>query len=89
MRQEADPNAGQEQQVYSPWTIVNIVFKHLVDQGLRPTLGSAGDPREPATALLRTLGVSASVEGDPRLAQRIQDDLARMRAQMDLAEDDD
>lgn len=89
MRQEADPNVGQDQQAYSPWTIVNVVFKHLVGQGLRPTLGSAGDPGEPAAALLRALGVAASVEGDPRRAQRTRDDLARMRAEMDLTEGDD
>jgi hypothetical protein len=89
MRPEGDPNAGQEQQAYSPWTIVNVVFEHLVDQGLRPTMGSAGDPGGPAAALLRALGVAASAEGDPRLAQRTRDDLARMRAQMDLAENGD
>jgi hypothetical protein len=32
---------------------VNVVFSHLADQGLRPTLGDAGDPGEPASALLR------------------------------------
>jgi hypothetical protein len=67
-------------ETYSPWTVVNVVFTHLVDQGLHPTLGDAGHPGEPAAELLRALGIVPSVEGDARLTQRRQDKLAELRA---------
>ena len=44
-----------EEETYNPWSIVNLVFHHLADQGLHPTLGESGDPGEPAAALLRAL----------------------------------
>ncbi len=30
---------GPQPETYSPWTVVNVVFHHLVDVGLHPTLG--------------------------------------------------
>jgi hypothetical protein len=33
-----------EAETYNPWSIVNLVFHHLADAGLHPTLGEAGDP---------------------------------------------
>ena len=35
-------------ETYNPWSIVNLVFHHLADQGLHPILGESGDPGEPA-----------------------------------------
>ena len=67
-------------ETYSPWTVVNIVFNHLVDEGLHPTLGDAGHPGEPAAALLRALGITPNVEGDARTSQRTRDKLAELRA---------
>lgn len=67
-------------ETYSPWTVVNVVFTHLVDQGLHPTLGDAGHPGEPAAALLRALGIVPNVEGDVRVTERRRDKLAELRS---------
>jgi hypothetical protein len=67
-------------ETFNPWTVVNVVFKYLVDQGLHPILGDTGDPGEPAAALLRAFGISPNVEGDARMSQRRRDELAELRA---------
>jgi hypothetical protein len=69
-------------ETYSPWTIVNLVFGHLVDEGLHPTLGSAGNPGEPAAELLRAFGISPSNEGDARIVAATREKLAELRATM-------
>ena len=74
-----DEQAPQE--TYSPWTIVDLVFSHLVNAGLHPTLGS-GHPGEPAAALLRALGIVAANEGDTRISQEVRLHLAQLRATM-------
>jgi hypothetical protein len=73
-------------ETYSPWTVVSLVFGHLTDEGLHPTLGESGNPGEPAAALLRALGISPSNEGDGRIGAAVRDRLAEMRATM--ADDD-
>jgi hypothetical protein len=73
---------GPSAETYNPWTIVNLVFHHLVEQGCHPTLGDAGHPGEPAAALLRALGVTPTVQGDARASQDIRDHLADLRAIM-------
>ena len=70
---------------YNPWTVVNLVFRHLADEGLHPVLGEAGDPSEAASELLRTLGITP---GDPSWgegqdAARVRADLAAVRAAFD------
>ncbi|WP_163506709.1 hypothetical protein [Fodinicola acaciae] len=67
---------------YNHWTIVNLVFQHLVDQGFQPTLGAGGDPGEPAAALLRCMGITPTVEGDRRTTDATRDQLAELRARM-------
>ncbi len=63
---------------YNPWTVVNIVFAHLAENGLHPVLGEAGDPSEPAGELLRALGVTP---GQPvQQDERVRDELAEVRA---------
>jgi hypothetical protein len=62
--------------------VVNLVFKHLVDVGLHPTLGSAGHPGEPAAALLRALGIVPTIEGDARTSEQMRQQLAELRAVM-------
>ncbi len=69
------------EETYSPWTIVDLVFGHLVDAGLHPTLGS-GHPGEPAAQLLRVLGIVPTNEGDTRVSQEVQQHLAQLRATM-------
>lgn len=73
---------------YNPWTIVNLVFRHLADEGLHPVLGEAGDPSAPAGELLRALGIEP---GDPswgrgQVAAQIHDELATVRAAFDPVE---
>jgi hypothetical protein len=67
-------------ETYNPWTVVNLVFHHLADQGLHPVLGEAGDPGPPAAALLQALGIRPTAEGDRRLAQSVAQRLADLRA---------
>lgn len=74
---------------YNPWTVVNVVFRHLADQGLHPVLGEAGDPSESAAELLRSLGITP---GDPSWgegqdAERVRQDLAALRAAFEPADD--
>lgn len=73
---------GSPGETYNPWTIVNLVFHHLVEHGLHPTLGSAGHPGEPAAALLTALGITPTVQGDARTTADIRDHLADLRARM-------
>lgn len=70
------------EETYNPWTVVNVVFHHLADQGLHPTLGETGDPGGPATAMLRAMGITPAAEGDNRTSQEVRDELAELRATM-------
>jgi hypothetical protein len=71
----------QPRETYNPWTIVNVVFGHLAEQGLHPTLGDA-HPGDPAAELLRALGIEPTIEGDERAQQEIGHRLAQMRNTM-------
>jgi hypothetical protein len=71
----ADPDA----ETYNPWTVVNLVFGHLADQGLHPVLGDAGDPAEPARALLTALGIRPMAEGNREVMRRVREHLAEIR----------
>lgn len=67
---------------YNPWTVVNLVFNHLVEQGYHPVLGESGHPGEPAAQLLRALGVTPVVGGtDERVVQENRAKLADMLEQ--------
>lgn len=70
------------EETYNPWTIVNLVFDHLADQGLHPSLGQFGHPGEPAAVLLRTLGITPTAEGDARIARDVRQELADLRSTM-------
>lgn len=73
-------------ETYNPWTIVNVVFAHLVEEGLHPTLGDdaavgeAGNPGGPAAALLQALGIRPTIEGDARYVEQRRQHLADLRA---------
>lgn len=67
-------------ETFNPWTVVNVVFHHLVDSGLHPVLGDAGDPSVPATALLRALGIEPGRNDEIVTSPQVQDDLAALRA---------
>lgn len=74
------PGNEPSNETYNPWTVVDLVFHHLVEHGCHPTLGAAGHPGEPAAALLRALGITPAVEGDARLAETTKERLAELRA---------
>jgi hypothetical protein len=75
MRPLEDPQA----ETYNPWTIVNLVFTHLAEQGLHPVLGDSGDPGEPARALLVALGIHPAAEGNREVMRRVHEHLAEIR----------
>jgi hypothetical protein len=68
------------EETYNPWSIVNLVFRHLADQGLHPVLGESGDPGKPAAELLKALGIVPAAEGNRQVTARVSDELARLRA---------
>jgi hypothetical protein len=78
MAAEDDPQA----ETYNPWSIVNLVFTHLSDQGLHPILGESGDPGPPAAALLRALGIEPAAEGNREVVRDIRAHLAEIRSAM-------
>jgi hypothetical protein len=77
---EAFPQRGAaDSETFNPWSVVNLVFEHLADQGLHPVLGETGDPGAPAADLLRSLGIEPAAEGNRQDSQRVQDHLAEIR----------
>jgi hypothetical protein len=66
-------------ETFNPWSVVNLVFHHLADQGLHPVLGESGDPGAPAAELLRALGIEPAAEGNHRNSEDVQDQLAELR----------
>jgi len=64
---------------FNPWSVVNVVFRHLAAQGLHPKLGGA-DPGAPAAELLRALGIEPAAEGDRNISENIRRHLAEIRA---------
>lgn len=75
-----EPAQGGSHETFSPWSVVNLVFHHLADQGLHPILGDGGDPGVPAAALLRCLGIEPAPEGNREVLRGIRDHLADIRA---------
>ena len=69
-------NGGE---TFNPWSVVNLVFDHLVANGLHPVLGETGDPSRPATDLLRALGVEPGPERPPHTRMEIRLQLAELR----------
>src|ERR1700731_575750 len=75
MEQHAEPL----HETFNPWSIVNLVFHHLADQGLHPILGESGDPGEPAAALLRALGIEPAAEGNRQVMAAVRIHLEEIR----------
>ena len=73
-------SAEPDNERYNPWTVVNLVFQHLADEGLHPILGDAGNPGEPAAALLIALGIEPYVEGSRQVREQVQAQLDELRA---------
>lgn len=73
-----DPHAES----YNPWSVVNLVFTHLADEGLHPVLGQSGDPGAPARDLLLALGIEPAAEGNREVMRDVRENLAEIRAVM-------
>ncbi len=71
-----------EAESYNPWTVVNLVFSHLSEQGLHPVLGESGDPGPPARALLSALGIEPAPEGNREVMRDVRAHLAQIREAM-------
>lgn len=74
-------SADSGSETFNPWTVVNMVFHHLVAEGLQPVI-SQDDPARPASELLRALGIVPSLMPDARARQRREDELAMLRAKL-------
>ena len=76
-------SAGEgPRETFNPWTVVNLVFHHLAENGLHPVLGETGDPAVPATALLRAMGIEPGRNDETVTSARVQDELAQIRERM-------
>ena len=69
-------------ETFNPWSVVHLVFEHLSDQGLHPTLGEGGDPAEHAAGLLRALAIEPAAEGNREVVRAVRAHLAEIRAAM-------
>ena len=77
-----DRPAESQHETFNPWSIVNLVFEHLAREGLHPTLGEGGDPGAPAAGLLRAMGITPAPEGNRKVSDRVQQQLADIREAM-------
>jgi hypothetical protein len=80
-----DGEAGEmtdQAETFNPWSVVNLVFHHLADEGLHPVLGESGDPKQAAEALLRALGIEPAPDHAGPAARPVQDELAELRKRM-------
>jgi hypothetical protein len=75
MNQPGEPS----RETFNPWSIVNLVFNHLAEQGLHPVLGETGDPGAPAAELLRCLGIQPAAEGNLKTTADVRQHLAEIR----------
>jgi hypothetical protein len=82
MDAHGEPN---ETETFNPWSIVNLVFHHLADEGLHPVLGETGDPGVPAAELLRALGITPAAEGNRMASEQRKQRLAEIRAAFDVS----
>ena len=77
-----DRSGEPQHETFNPWSIVNLVFHHLAEQGLHPVLGEAGDPGAPAAELLQALGIEPAAEGNMQVSRDVRDHLAEIRGAM-------
>jgi len=72
---------GHMSETYNPWSVVNLVFHHLADEGLHPVLGGE-DPGAPAAAMLQAFGIEPVTEGNKQVSLAVRQQLADLRAIM-------
>jgi hypothetical protein len=75
-----EPAGEPARETFNPWSIVNLVFHHLAEQGLHPVLGEAGDPGGPAAELLQAMGIQPSAEGNLQIPRDVRQHLAELRS---------
>jgi hypothetical protein len=80
-----ETTSSHQPETFNPWSIVNLVFHHLAEEGLHPVLGEAGDPGAPAADLLRALGITPAAEGNRQAAEERKQRLAEIRAAFDMS----
>jgi hypothetical protein len=85
MDAHGETNHSRDFETYNPWSIVNLVFHHLAQEGLHPVLGEAGDPGGPAAELLKALGITPAKEGSRQASEQTKLDLAAIRAAFEAA----
>lgn len=73
------PGEFPQAETYNPWSVVNLVFAHLAEQGLHPVLGESGDPGTPARELLLALGIEPAAEGNREVIRSVREHLAEIR----------
>ena len=83
--QTPSATSSDDPETFNPWSIVNLVFHHLAEEGLHPVLGEAGDPGRPAADLLRALGITPAAEGNRQASQQVKERLAELRAAFDMS----
>jgi hypothetical protein len=81
----SQPAHSRLTETFNPWSIVNLVFHHLAEEGLHPVLGEAGDPGAPAADLLRALGITPAAEGNRQAAEERKQRLAEIRAAFEMS----
>ena len=82
MSEPEGPHDEPEAESYNPWSVVNLVFTHLSDEGLHPILGEGGDPGPPARALLLALGITPDAQGNREVMRGVRAHLAEIRRVM-------
>lgn len=73
---------NSEPGTFNPWSVVNLVFTHLAEQGLHPVLGESGDPGPPARDLLLALGIEPAAEGNREVMRDVRTHLEQLRLAM-------
>jgi len=79
VRARGSAETSNQGETFNPWSVVNLVFDHLVDKGLHPVLGETGDPSRPAADLLRALGVEPGPEPPAHTRTDVSEQLAELR----------
>ncbi len=77
---ESRSQSSVNDESFNPWSIVNLVFHHLVDHGLHPVLGESGDPGAPARELLLAMGIEPSPEGNREVMRGVRAHLDEIRS---------
>ncbi|MFC5994703.1 hypothetical protein ACFQE5_10830 [Pseudonocardia hispaniensis] len=69
-------------ETFNPWSVVNLVFHHLAEQGLHPVLGETGDPAAAAADLLTAMGIQPGPDSAGPGTADVQETLAQLRRTM-------